>query len=93
MESVFHSNVFSPQECESALLSPTSAASVSVSYEGETVTADMDVITLSSDSEDSGSDVEITGSFINASGRADILPLSTVRVEVDAVKVSVPGVS
>lgn len=52
----------------------------------------MDVITLSSDSEDD-SDVEITGSFINTMGRADILPLSAVRVDVDAVKVNVSGVS
>ncbi|XP_071313215.1 uncharacterized protein simc1 isoform X2 [Trachinotus anak] len=42
-----------------------------------------DVITLSSDD----SDVEIVGSF---STKADLLPLSAVRVDVDAVSVNIP---
>ncbi|XP_028445807.1 uncharacterized protein simc1 isoform X1 [Perca flavescens] len=47
-----------------------------------------DVISLSSDSNDS--DVEIIGSFCNVMTKSDPLPLTAVRVDVDAVNVNVP---
>ncbi|XP_035524747.1 SUMO-interacting motif-containing protein 1 isoform X1 [Morone saxatilis] len=50
----------------------------------------MDVITLSSDSDKDDSDVEIVGSYSNIMIKADPLPLSAVRVDVDAVNVNVP---
>ncbi|XP_054453046.1 SUMO-interacting motif-containing protein 1 isoform X2 [Anoplopoma fimbria] len=46
-----------------------------------------EVITLSSDSDPEDSDVEIIGSFSNAMSKSDPLPLTAVRVEVDAVNV------
>ncbi|KAK5864875.1 hypothetical protein PBY51_016081 [Eleginops maclovinus] len=51
-----------------------------------------EVITISSDSDkDDDSDVEIVSSFTNVVTRDDLLPLSAVRVDVDAVKaVDVP---
>ncbi|XP_034739850.1 SUMO-interacting motif-containing protein 1 isoform X3 [Etheostoma cragini] len=48
----------------------------------------MDVISLSSESNDS--DVEIIGSFSNVMTKGDPLPLTAVRVDVDAVNVNVP---
>lgn len=54
----------------------------------------MDVITLSSDSDEEDSDVEIVGSYSNVMTKADPLPpLTAVRVYVDAVDVNVPTVN
>lgn len=54
----------------------------------------MDVITLSSDSDEDDSDVEIVGSYSNVMTKADPLPpLTAVRVYVDAVDINVPTVS
>ena len=53
-----------------------------------------ELITISSDSDkDEDSDVEIIGCFSNVVKRDDPLPLSAVRVDVDAVKVNIPTVS
>lgn len=52
-----------------------------------------DVITLSSDSEKDDSDVEIVGSYSHVMTKDDPLPLTSVRVDVDAVNVNVPTVS
>ncbi|KAL3044925.1 hypothetical protein OYC64_013238 [Pagothenia borchgrevinki] len=50
-----------------------------------------ELITISSDSDkDEDSDVEIIGCFSNVVKRDDPLPLSAVRVDVDAVKVNIP---
>ncbi|XP_070769901.1 SUMO-interacting motif-containing protein 1 [Enoplosus armatus] len=49
------------------------------------------VITLSSDSDVDDSDVEIVGSYSNIMTKADPLPLTAVRVDVDAVNVNVPA--
>lgn len=48
-----------------------------------------DVISLSSDD----SDVEIVGSYCTFTTKPDPMPLSAVRVEVDAVKLALPPVS
>lgn len=52
-----------------------------------------DVITLSSDSDEDESDVEIIGSYSNITTKPDPQPLTAVRVYVDAVDVKVPTVS
>lgn len=52
-----------------------------------------DVITLSSDSDEDESDVEVVGSYSNIMTKPDPLPLTAVRVYVDAVNVNVPTVS
>ncbi|XP_059201554.1 uncharacterized protein simc1 isoform X2 [Centropristis striata] len=49
-----------------------------------------DVITLSSDSDKDDSDVEIIGSYTNGLSRAEPLPLSAVRIDVDSISVNVP---
>uniref|UniRef100_UPI0037E86989 uncharacterized protein simc1 isoform X2 n=1 Tax=Semicossyphus pulcher TaxID=241346 RepID=UPI0037E86989 len=49
-----------------------------------------DVITLSSESDEDDSDVEIVGSYSHFMTKADPLPLSAVRVDVDALNVNVP---
>ncbi|KAM9356745.1 SUMO-interacting motif-containing protein 1 [Symphorus nematophorus] len=49
-----------------------------------------DVITLSSDSDKDDSDVEIVGSYSNIMTKTDPLPLTAVRVQVDALKVNGP---
>ncbi|XP_070693562.1 uncharacterized protein simc1 [Pempheris klunzingeri] len=49
-----------------------------------------DVISLSSDSDKDDSDVEIVGCYTNILTRADPLPLTAVRIDVDAVNVNVP---
>lgn len=49
-----------------------------------------DVICLSSDSDKDDSDVEIVGSYCNLMTKGDPLPLTAVRVDVDAVNVNVP---
>lgn len=52
------------------------------------------VITLSSDSENDDSDVEIVGSYSNIMTKTELLPLTAVRVDVGAVtNVNVPTVS
>lgn len=52
-----------------------------------------DVITLSSDSDEDQSGVEVVGSCSNIMTKPDPLPLTAVRVYVDAVNVNVPTVS
>lgn len=51
------------------------------------------VITLSSDSDKEDSDVEIVGCYSNVTTKAEVLPLTAVRVDVSALKVNVPTVS
>lgn len=46
-----------------------------------------DVITLSSDSDEEDSDVEIVGSFSDVVPKAEPLPLTSVRVEVESLDV------
>lgn len=52
-----------------------------------------DVITLSSDSDEDESDVEIIGSYRNVLTKPEPQPLTDVRIYVDAVDIKVPTVS